>query len=209
MMHPWYWFCRFCCLLTLRLCFGVKVYGKKNVPRTGGLLLVANHQSFLDPPAIGSSLPRECDYMARKTLFDNPLFGRLIRSVNTFPVEANASDLTTIRTLIDRLKNNRVIVIFPEGARSEDGQLQPFKSGFELIARRSGATTLPVAIEGSFAAWPRGGKISLRQKIRIKFGRPISPEQAKEMPKESYVQQVESQVRRLHSELLDPSRLLP
>lgn len=200
-MHPWYWFWKTLLHVTISTFFDVRIYGKENVPLTGSVLFVSNHQSFLDPPLCGMTLHRECDFMARKTLFDNPGFGRLIRTLNSFPVEENGGDLTTIRTLINRVQQDRAVVVFPEGARTLDGEIHKFKSGFELIARKAKATTVPVAIEGSYAAWARGGSVIFGAPIRLMYGQPISYQQTKGKNKKEYVTQVENQIRQMHTQL--------
>ncbi len=200
-IHPWYWIWKCFMHVTISAFFDLRIYGRENVPLTGPVLFVSNHQSFLDPPMCGMALQRECDFMARKTLFDNPGFGRLIRTLNSFPVEESGGDLATIRTLIDRLKQERAVVIFPEGSRSLDGEIHEFKSGFELIARRSKATTVPVAIEGSRRAWARGGGIIIGSPIRIMYGQPIPYQQAEGKNKKEYVAQVEQQIRQMHAQL--------
>ena len=154
-MHPWYWFWKTLLHVTISTFFDVRIYGKENVPLTGSVLFVSNHQSFLDPPLCGMALHRECDFMARKTLFDNPGFGPLIRTLNSFPVEESGGDLATIRTLIGRVQQDRAVVVFPEGSRgfikpfSKRYQLQRFGTGFARLAMQTKTPIVPIGIVGS------------------------------------------------------------
>ena len=82
----WYTGCKGLCQIVTIGAFGIRGFGRENVPAKGGALLASNHQSFLDPVAVGSCLPRQVHYMARESLFRQSIFGRLLRSVNSFPV---------------------------------------------------------------------------------------------------------------------------
>jgi len=181
--------------------FGLRVLGRENVPASGPLLLVSNHQSFLDPILCGVALKRELDFMARDSLFDNKLLGLQIRALNTFPVQRDHADVGAIKEVIKRLQQGKAVTIFPEGTRSDDGQIKPFKSGFELIARRAKATTVPVLIDGAFDVWSRHRKLPRMGKIYVVYGKAISPEQAEQMAKGEYVASVDRQIRDMQREL--------
>lgn len=190
-------------LLQVSFCayFNVRIFHRERVPKTGPVLLVCNHQSFLDPPLCGVGLPRELDYIARDSLFRNPAFGWLIRSVNAFPIQRNAADLRAIRSIIDRLQQGRVIVLFPEGTRTRDGRLQPIQSGIELIARKSGATTIPVIVDGAYEVWPRQNPLPIPGPIRVLFGHPIPADEIKGMPRGAYVQEISRRWQLMQDEL--------
>jgi len=181
--------------------FNTRVFGRQNVPVKGPVLLVSNHQSFLDPMLCGFGLNRELDYMARDTLFHNKFFGALIRAVNTFPVQRGQADVKAIREIISRLKTGRGVTIFPEGTRSSDGSIAEFKSGFDIIARRSGATTVPVVIDGAFDLWSRHQILPKMGKIYVMYGKAVTPEQIKAMPKDKFVRHVSSQIRQMQTDL--------
>lgn len=153
--------------------FDLKVYGLHNVPRTGGVLMVSNHQSLLDPLLLGARLRRPMSYMAKSELFKNPAFGRLIRSVGAFPVRQGAGDVGAIRETVVRLQEGRMLNIFPEGARTEDGQIGPMQPGVALVVRRAGVPIVPVAIDGSYQAWPKGSRSFRRHPIRLVYGPPL------------------------------------
>lgn len=159
--------------------FRCETHGLENVPDDGPLLIVANHQSFLDPPAVGCRVDRYITYLARASLFSNPLFGWLIRAVNTVPIRDNDGDVRAIRLVLDRLAKGEAVLIFPEGSRTDDGAPSPFREGAALIVRRAKCPVLPVAVEGAFDAWPRNRKLPALfrgHRIAVEIGEPIAPE---------------------------------
>ena len=153
--------------------FDLKVYGLKNVPRAGGVLTVCNHQSLLDPILLGARFPRPMSYMAKSELFKHKAFAGLIRSLGAFPVRQGAGDVGAIKETVGRLQEGRVLNIFPEGGRTEDGEIGPMLSGVALVARRAGVPIVPAAIDGSYQAWPKGKRFWHRHPIRLVFGPPL------------------------------------
>jgi 1-acyl-sn-glycerol-3-phosphate acyltransferase len=152
--------------------FDLKVYGKENVPETGGVLLVANHQSFLDPAVLGVQLHRKASFLAKSELFENPIFGWGIRRCNAFPVRQGEGDVGAVKETIRRLQEGHMLTVFPEGGRSPDGELQPILNGASLVVRKAQVPIVPVIIEGSFKAWSKDMKIWQRHPIRVLFGKP-------------------------------------
>ena len=211
-MNFWYHMWRVILNTLISLFFDVRVYGRENIPRTGPVLLISNHQSFLDPPLCGMAIRRPCGFMGRVSLFNNPILGWFIRSVNTIPIygeEGGGSDIKTFKSLISRLKNNQMVVIYPEGSRCYDGTVDEFQRGFELIARKSNATIVPMAIEGAYKALPRGKRfICMGEKIRISYGQPISPETLTAMPRDELVANIAERVTKLHADLRDSLALV-
>ncbi len=159
------------------LYFQLRVTGQRNIPSTGGALMVTNHQSFLDPWLIGIAPERQIHYMARDTLFKGGLLTFLMELWNVFPVKRGAADLAAVRTAADRLDKGFIVNIFPEGTRSEDGSIGPVAPGIALILNRAKVRIpiLPVIIDGAFEAWPRQKKFPRPRPIRIHYGRPIPP----------------------------------
>ena len=181
--------------------YNVRVFGRENVPIDGGMLLLSNHQSFLDPILCGLSLRRELDYMARDSLFHNRWFGSYIRSLNAFPVHRGHADTRAIKEIIRRLKAGRAVMMFPEATRTENGRIRPIKSGFELITRRSGATTVPVVVDGAFEVWPRHQALPGMGRINVQFGRAITPEETRELGRDKFVAEINSRLRTIQNEL--------
>jgi len=153
--------------------FDLKAYGLRNVPARGGVLLVSNHQSLLDPMLLGARVRRPMSYMAKSELFQNKAFGGLIRRLGAFPVRQGAGDVGAIKETVHRLQEGRMLNIFPEGSRSEDGEIATMLSGVALVIRRAGVPVVPVAIDGSYDAWPKGARFFHRHPIRVVYGPPL------------------------------------
>jgi 1-acyl-sn-glycerol-3-phosphate acyltransferase len=183
--------------------FDLKVYGIEHVPTSGGVLLLGNHLSFLDPPLVGTQLRRPASFLAKSELFDIPVFGHIISRVNAFPVRQGAGDIGAVRETIRRLKEGHVLTVFPEGSRSLDGELQPLAAGFTLIVRKVDVPVIPVAIDGSYQAWPRGKAIPQSAPVRVKFGPPMD---LKDLKAAAIVPKVEAELRRLIGELRELRR---
>jgi 1-acyl-sn-glycerol-3-phosphate acyltransferase len=150
------------------------------VPRSGGLLLAANHQSYLDPPLIGGGrLGRPLGYLARKSLFKGRFMSWLLTSYGSIPLEDNQGDIAAMREVLRRLEAGQAVLVFPEGSRSFDGAMQEFKPGLAVLLKRSGCPVVPVAIEGPFDAWPRTSKKPRwwTCPIRVRYGDPIPHEE--------------------------------
>jgi 1-acyl-sn-glycerol-3-phosphate acyltransferase len=153
--------------------FDLKVYGVNHVPRRGGVLLVSNHQSYLDPVLLAVKLPRPLSFMAKSELFENPYFGWLIKSLNAFPVRLGEGDIGAVKETIRRLQEGHALNVYPEGTRTLDGEIQPIQAGAGLIVRRAGVPVVPAAIHGSFEAWPKGDKLFHPSPIRVMYGPPM------------------------------------
>jgi len=156
--------------------FRGRVDGKSRVPRTGRVLLVSNHQSHVDPVATTLALPRERHYVARDTLWNNRLFGRLITHLNAFPIKRGAADVGAIKEILRRLKAECVVVVFPEGTRTADGTVGRFHPGALAVAKKARSMIVPVTVCGAFEAMPRGSILPRPRKIRVAYAEPISAE---------------------------------
>ena len=156
----WYQFLRWLIYLAGILAYGVRYSGRVNIPKTGPVLVVSNHQSHFDPPLVGAGCWRRMNYLARKTLFHFAPLGWLIRSLDAIPIDRDGLGLNGIKESLRRLKRGEMVLIFPEGTRTRDGEMAPFRPGFTVLAARSKAWILPVAIEGAFDAWPRSREIA-------------------------------------------------
>lgn len=198
----WYWLARWVCRLFCLLFFRFRVYGLDNIPKRGAFILVANHQSYLDPVFCGIGLRRQLWFVARDTLFANRYFGRLIRSVKTIPVRRGRADMAAIKQIIEKLKGGRGFCLFPEGTRTGDGRIAPFKGGFSLLCRRGNAVVLPVLIDGAFECWPRHQKLfTPGAVITVRYGRAISAEQAAGMDDKELAMALTSALRAMQTEI--------
>jgi 1-acyl-sn-glycerol-3-phosphate acyltransferase len=152
---PWYdgWFALMATLFTTA--FSLRTEGSTNVPAQGPVLLIANHQSFVDPILVGLAARRHLRYLARKTLFRNPAFTWFIESLNALPVNQEGFARDGLQAIIDLLKHGQAVTVFPEGERTLTGRMNPFRPGVHLVLRRTECQIVPVGIAGAYAAWPR------------------------------------------------------
>ena len=155
--------------LTLRLFADYKVEGKENVPPMGPLIVVANHQSNLDPPILGASLPRRIWFLAKEGIFRGRIVNSFLRSYGAFPLDRSGSDLRAYRWALNKLEHDQVLVLFPEGTRSK-GSMNKAMSGVARLALKTGAPLLPVGIVGTehMGHWMR--TVSPTGKIRVNIG---------------------------------------
>jgi 1-acyl-sn-glycerol-3-phosphate acyltransferase len=150
--------------------FDLKCYGTENVPAEGGVLLVSNHQSYLDPVLLAVKLKRPMSYLAKSQLFKNPAFAWLITSLHAFPLRQGKGDKGAIEETIRRLQQGHLLAVFAEGTRTEDGNLQPIQRGVALVVRRASVPIVPVVLDGSFQSWPKGSKLFHSHPIRVLYG---------------------------------------
>lgn len=204
----WYRFCWSLVGIFLTVCFFLRHKGNKNIPGKGPVLVVSNHQSFLDPPAVGCGVFRRMNYLARKTLFKFKPFGWLIDSVNAIPLDQEGIGYAGIKETLRRLKNDEMVLIFPEGARSEDGEIAPFRTGYIALAVRSRATIVPAAIAGAFEAFPRNRKLPIPfiHPIRVEYGKPLRYEDYQNIPEDELHTLVENRVRELYEKIRKPRK---
>lgn len=160
-------------LALLRLCFRLRAVGVENVPADGPVLLAANHVSFLDPLAIGSAVSRPLHFLAKAELFRVPALGGLIRRLNTHPVDRTGADASALRLALGLLRGGRALVVFPEGTRGVEGVLRPGKAGAGMLAALSEVPVVPVYVQGTGRALPRGGVLPRPARIRVAYGAPI------------------------------------
>ena len=156
--------------LLMRLMGGWHVSGRENIPTDGPALICPNHISYADPPLIGVAARRRCCYMAKTSLFSIPLVGWFIRKSYSYPVDREEGGRQAIRMAATLLGAGEMLVVFPEGTRSADGQLGPGKPGPAMIASRAGAPIIPAAIWGTDIILPRHSKRLYRCPVHIKFG---------------------------------------
>ena len=160
------WFFRLLFMLFYRL----RIYGMENYPVQDGFLICANHQSYLDPIIMGISCPRPFNFLARDSLFRFPPLAWFLRWNDTIPIDRDGSGVAAIKEMLRRLKRSESILMFPEGTRTSDGEMQEIKLGFLAVAKRAKAPLLPVGIEGAFQSWPREGKFPLPGHIDVVIG---------------------------------------
>jgi cytidylate kinase len=153
--------------------FRLKVYGLEHFyPR--GAIIAANHTSFLDPPLLAVSWPGEVHFLARETLFNNPIFGGFIGRLNTHPVSGDTGDVKVFKTICSLLSQGKKVVLFPEGRRSPNGQLGEIKPGMVMLVAKTATAIIPAYLDGVFEIWNRKQKFpKLFKKTVCVFGSPI------------------------------------
>ncbi|PWU08062.1 MAG: 1-acyl-sn-glycerol-3-phosphate acyltransferase [Verrucomicrobia bacterium] len=156
-----------------RLYFRWRVYNAERVPREGAVIIASNHASYLDPPFVGTSLPRGISYLARENLFKYPVIGWILRTVYAVPVDREGGGAQGLKVILDRLLDGGAIILFPEGTRTRDGKLQPPRSGIGLTVIKSTAPVVPVRIFGSFEAYGRPVKFPRPRQVVLKYGMPM------------------------------------
>jgi 1-acyl-sn-glycerol-3-phosphate acyltransferase len=156
-------------------CFRGEVVGTENIPKRGPFLIASSHTSYLDPPLVGCQVARQMRFFARKSLWNNSLASWWLDRVETIPVDRDSGDVGAIRRVLEALHEDRAVVLFPEGTRSPDGQLQKPKAGVGLMACKSGVPVVPCRIYGSFEAFGKGKKLPrFGTPVTVVFGAPIA-----------------------------------
>jgi 1-acyl-sn-glycerol-3-phosphate acyltransferase len=162
--------------LIVRSLYLFRVEGAGRVPRQGPVLFVSNHESYLDPVVNAIAVKdRQMGFLAKQELFFGP-FGGLIRSLGAIPLKER-SDLAAIRAALAELQKGRCVIIYPEGGRSENGEVGPFLRGVALLIRRAGVPVVPMAVDGPNRAWPPRQRLpSIFRRLQVAVGDPIPGE---------------------------------
>ena len=199
-LRTWAW-------LAVNFNLKLDVLGLENVPRKGPLIMASNHVSVADPPVLCVKTPRRIAWMAKKELFDIPVVGLCYRFYGCVPVRRGAADIAALRQSEQALRKGLVLGMFPEGTRSHEPGMQPAEPGTAMIALRTGAPILPVAMSGtesvslprSFFHWLRSDQPS----VRLVYGKPFRLEQPKRIRRED-VERGTNEIMRRIAELLPP-----
>ena len=204
--QPLYWLARgfvyFCLLLKYRM----RVFGREHVPARGGAVIVANHCSYLDPPVMGGANSRRVvHFLARDTLFSNPIAKWFFPRVGVIALDRTKGDLGALKKAIATLKDGKVLGLFPEGTRSPDGKMRAAKGGIGFLIAKGNVPVVPLHISGTFAAFPKGANKFRPSRIVARYGPAISPEEIlAAMPKKKDYEAVGALVMRRIAELADP-----
>lgn len=169
-IHGWYKFGYKLSWTLGRLLFRFEVVGRDKIPNKGGCILAMNHESYLDPPLAGMCCRRAIYYLARKTLLEWPILGPIFPKLNVIPVDQDRADMSALKTIIKLVRNGACTIVFPEGARTLNGKLQPAQPGLGLVIAKTLAPVVPMRIFGAHEAFPRGGKGLRLHKIKIVVG---------------------------------------
>ncbi|MDR1122936.1 MAG: 1-acyl-sn-glycerol-3-phosphate acyltransferase [Endomicrobium sp.] len=164
--------------IMFKLFYRYYIEGSQNILNTGGAIIAPNHISFFDPSLTGAAMKRPLYFMAKKELFDIPVFGWTIKKTNAFPVKRGVQDMSAVRYAFYLLKKGRLLLMFPEGTRSRDGKLGKARAGVGMVACNAQVPLIPVKIENT--------NMMLKfKRIKIKYGKPIYP--PKNFSKNDYI----------------------
>ena len=173
-------------LLLFSIFYRLRRKGAEQVPKDGGVILVANHISFFDPPLLQLLCGRLVTYTPRSTLDDNFFYRWITKVCAVVPLRRGQADLAAIKQVTGLLKQGSMIAMFPEQTRSKDGTMAPLKAGFHMLARRAKVPVVPIFIEGAYDIWPRQRKYPrLFGRLRITAGPPL---EVADMSREDAVQ---------------------
>lgn len=188
------------CRLAAVVLLGVRCHGRRHIPAAGGVLVLPNHQSHLDPVLVGLACNRHLNYLARETLFRYLPFRWLIQSLDAIPIDREGLGLAGLKETLKRLKRGEMVLIFPEGTRTRDGQMAPLKPGFSALARRAQVPLLPVGIAGAYDAWPRWHLLPRRAIVHVCFGPSLKPEVVAHYTDRELVLELERRIRQCHAQ---------
>ncbi|HSH45804.1 MAG TPA: lysophospholipid acyltransferase family protein [Longimicrobiales bacterium] len=153
---------------------GLQVDGLENIPEEGPFLLLANHQSYLDPILIQAVIPRVVYAMAKSTQFSDPWTGGLLKRLKSFPARRFEVDPQSVRIALRKLQEGEGVAIYVEGERSWDGRLQEPRRGTLRVILKAGVPVIPCGISGAYDVWPRWDSRLRRGNVRIRFGQPMA-----------------------------------
>jgi 1-acyl-sn-glycerol-3-phosphate acyltransferase len=156
-----------------KLFYGFQIIHRERVIQTGPVILAVNHQSFFDPPLAGNAADRPIYFLAKKSLMEVPILGWVLPKLNVIPVNIEGGDRSALKALIRILTAGECALVFPEGTRTPDGNLQPAQPGLGLVIAKTRAPVVPMRIFGAYDAWPIHGKIRLWKKITLVVGEPL------------------------------------
>jgi 1-acyl-sn-glycerol-3-phosphate acyltransferase len=188
-------------------CYEFRFRGRERVPRKGGLLVIANHQSFFDPPLVGIAVHRPLTYVARKTLFRSRFLAWLMRQIGTIPIDQEAVGKEGLKATLALLRAGHALVVFPEGARTPHGDLQPLKPGVVLLIRQAKVPILPVGIAGAYDSYSIHQKYPSiapfflsrrRRSIAVVIGKPIDPRNLIDLPRDEILAKLSGTLADLH-----------
>jgi 1-acyl-sn-glycerol-3-phosphate acyltransferase len=180
--------------------FRLRVMGREHWPAEGGGLVCSNHQSYFDPPLVGLTCDRRMNYLARDSLLRIPGLKQLILFLDAIPIDREGGGLAGLKETLKRLKAGELVLIFPEGTRTHDGEVAPLKPGFIAVARRSRVPLVPVALDGAFQSWPRTSRFPRLTRLAVAIGPPITPDEVAELTDEDLLAELEQRILTCHSQ---------
>lgn len=184
--------------MLLTVLFQMRVEGRQHLRTDGGAMLLSTHQSVMDPVLVGLLDNHFVSYLARHTLFRSRLFAFLIRLLNAIEIDRERGGLSGLKEMLRRLKNEDRVLLFPEGTRTDDGEIGPLKPGFIPVARRSKTPLVPIALAGAHECVPKGSKWLRIRPIAVCVGNPMLAEQYNQWSDEELLQELTKRLHALH-----------
>jgi len=184
--------------------WSLRVSGRRNMPASGPVLVLANHQSFFDPVLVGLASRRYLSYLARKTLFKNQFLKGLIESLDAIPIDQEGLGIDGLKAVLEKLSLGKAVLVFPEGHRSPDGEMHELMAGVTLLVKKMQGLIVPVGIAGAYDSWPRRQKLPtpaplfLRPSpgtIALSVGKPIDPASLRSLPREQMLSTLHDAIR--------------
>lgn len=169
-MGGWYQCGYYLSKVIARSLFSFEVVHRERIIEEGPAILAMNHQSFLDPPLAGIACRREIYFLARRTLLEWPILGPILPKLNVIPVDQVKADMSALKAVIRLVRAGQCTVIFPEGARTANGELQAAQPGLGLVIAKTKAPVVPMRIFGAHEAFPRGSRRVRRHPITLVVG---------------------------------------
>jgi 1-acyl-sn-glycerol-3-phosphate acyltransferase len=191
-----YHFVRILTLIMFKILFRIRIENLENIPQTGPVLICPNHQSHFDPMLIGCCSKRRMNFVAKKQLFKVWFIGWMIRFLDSIPLDREGMSAGGLKATLKCLKRGEMVLMFPEGTRTPDGEMKKVLPGFCALVKRTDACLLPVGIQGAWDVWPRNRSYPLPgPKIVIVFGKPISAARIRELDDEQLVETLDREIR--------------
>ena len=207
--YLWYEFMYLACMAGMTLGFSIRLKGRHRIPRQGPFLLIANHQSFLDPVLVGLASRRHLTFLARKTLFRHRALRWLITSLNAVPIDQEGVGKEGIKTILGELRKGNPVVVFPEGERTHNGAMSPLRPGIHLLIKRTEAPVVPVGLAGAYQALPRWRKYphlaplflpAGEAAMAVVVGRPLDARRLAAMPREQALAELFTELQKVYQE---------
>lgn len=158
-----------------KIAFKLRISGSEKLPKNSGYIVAPNHRSGLDIPVVGVALPKRMYSIAKKELFEKKLTGAFLKSLGAVPLNREIADIKAVKIAIELAKKGKVLLMFPEGTRSEVGPLQKAKKGTVYIATQARIPIVPTGIVGTERAFPKGAKFPKFRRVKLYFGEPFYP----------------------------------
>jgi 1-acyl-sn-glycerol-3-phosphate acyltransferase len=172
-VNPYYWVGYHFSRLLARIFFRFRILHRERMIQSGPVIVAMNHQSYLDPPLAGNACDRAIYFLARRSLLNVPVLRWLLPKLNVIPVNQEGIDRSALKALIQVIKAGNGALVFPEGSRTLDGNLQPGLPGIGLVIAKTLAPVVPMRIFGAHEALPRGGGRIRFHPITVVVGQPI------------------------------------